>query len=298
MKKALVTGYAGFVGRHMTKHLENDGWQVWGVDPASGQPYDRVETFVFGESVTSSSQKFDLVIHAAAREPHRTAIDRRPMNFPHNVSLDALMFDWAVRTEQPRFVYLSSSAVYPAVRQTGNTHQRLHESFTNYNDGEPADSYGWTKLVGERMAFAARESGLDVTVVRPFSGYGEDQSNDFPFGKFVERAKAWQDPFAVWGSAMQVRDFIHIDDVCAGIMALVESDVTVANVCTGHGTALGDLALLVADAAGYHPALHIIKDAPLGVAYRVGDPTLFNTVYVPKISIEEGVARAFRGWKR
>jgi len=291
VKTALVTGSAGFVGRHMVAELERRGWQVSGVDIADG--VDALEVFQGDTSV------FDLVVHAAARAPHRAAIDGRPATMAYNLMLDAAMFDWAVRTGQRRVLYPSSSAAYPVDLQNDYATARpLHEDDIRggaHNIGRPDAGYGWTKLTGEQMAAAAAAAGLAVHVVRPFSGYGEDQGADWPFGAFVGRARRREDPFRVWGSGEQVRDWIHISDVAAGALAVVDADERrPVNLCTGVGTSMRDLVALICQAAGYRPDFATVPDAPAGVAYRVGDPARMLQHYQPRVSLAEGVARAMR----
>jgi nucleoside-diphosphate-sugar epimerase len=174
--KALVTGAAGFVGHHVSEELKRRGYIVDRRDIINGSDAH----IVFASKLAS---RYDLVVHAAASAPHRAAIDGQGEHFARNVHLDSAMFDWAVRTGQGRVLYLSSSAAYPISLQSGQglpTH--LHEDDIALDDAqEPDANYGWTKLTGERLAAAARAKGLPVTVVRPFSGYGTDQTDNFPF---------------------------------------------------------------------------------------------------------------------
>ena len=288
MKQALVLGSAGFVGRHMCDTLQ-DEYALTEIDCENGD--DALDFFYdFPDGLT-----YDLVVHAAARGPNRKAIDTDHGAFPYNVQLDAAMFEWAIRTQQPHVVYLSSSAVYPPTDRHGYPWPGHPYREIDVEPVNPHDVYGWTKLTGERMTWEARKAGVRITVVRPFSGYGEDQSEDFPFGAFVARAKRQENPFVIWGNAEQVRDFIHIDDVCAAIMALTHvNSAEPTNICTGVGTTMLQLAKLVCREAGYVPAFQVDADAPLGVHYRVGDPSRLRQIYTPKITIEEGVKRAFQ----
>jgi nucleoside-diphosphate-sugar epimerase len=293
VKSALITGSAGFVGRHMVAELRARGWDVGMCDVAHSDAPGDDALFVFREHHV---RQYDLVVHAAATAPHRAAIDGQPMNLARDLMLDAAMFEWAVRTHQRRVLYLSSSAVYPVQFQDGAEDWRLHETNTVSPLGiMPDAAYGWTKLTGERMAAAANASGVAVHVVRPFSGYGEDQADRWPFGAFLSRAKRREDPFRIWGSGQQVRDWIHIDDVVAGALAIVEADVREpVNLCTGVGTSMVDLAMMVCAEAGYEPRFSTDQGAPAGVAYRVGDPGRLHDIYRPRIGLDEGVARAFQ----
>lgn len=298
--RALVSGAAGFVGRHMTGELIRRGYVVTRCDISLG--WDALDLF------REHDRRYDLVVHAAAAEPHRAAIDGRPMNLATNLMLDAAMFDWAVRTEQARVLYLSSSAAYPVAAQqgqcqfTGDTcdgwqcRGGLHEDLIRHDLetlGQPDAAYGWTKLTGERLAAAASDAGLPVHVVRPFSGYGEDQGEDWPFGAFAARARRREDPFVIWGDGTQVRDWIHVSDVIDGALAVVEADERrPVNLCTGIGTSMAELVGLFCKAAGYSPEIELRTDRPAGVAYRVGDPARMNEHYAAKVSIQEGVERA------
>jgi len=287
MKTALITGSEGFVGRHMVAELDRRGYSLECLDIEAGT--DAHDWFRDEEWI------YDLVVHAAAVSPHREAIDRRPEIFPANVSLDADMFEWAIRTQQRRVLYFSSSAAYPiGLQSTCSVACRLHEDLIGeFRVPEPDSSYGWTKFIGERMAQAARQANVPVTVVRPFSGYGEDQSQDFPFAALVERARRLEDPYTIWGSGNQVRDWIHIDDIVAGALTLVDEGVGgPVNLCTGRGVSMYTLAMMACTEMDYLPSFEFKYDKPSGVEYRVGDPTILHQYYTPQITLEDGVKRA------
>ncbi len=292
---AVVTGSAGFLGRHFVRALEacGDYKYVMAIDlPGSPDERDALEFF------RADAHRWDLLIHCAAVAPHRSAIDGRALDVgAGGLELDAAMFQWAARTKPGRVVYLSSSAAYPIDLQHNRGHPyRLREDDVQFDPkciGTPDAIYGWVKLTGERLAEAYRQTGGAVTVVRPFSGYGEDQSSDFPFGAFRDRARRREDPFVVWGDGTQVRDWVHVDDVVGAVLAAVEREIDgPVNICTGVGTSMEELALGFAEEAGYSPRFAFMADKPAGVQYRVGDPSALNEFYVPKVTIQEGVRRA------
>lgn len=297
MKTALITGSQGFVGRYMTKELESRGWMVYGLDVVGWYPADAINYF----RSKNSFMNFDLVVHAAAVAPHRIGIDTDHIAFAENLALDAEMFKWAVRTKQRAVLYLSSSAAYPAYLQRQDYWEPLREDDINLDDTEsPFDNYGWTKLTGEKVAKAASAEGLRVYVIRPFSGYAEDQSLYFPFPAIIKRAS--EGDLSVWGPPGQTRDWIHIDDVVKGALAVVEDDDRrPVNLCTGRGVEMGELAWMVysqAKQAGICESMssqvEYLPDKPTGVFYRVGYPTRMNEHYTAKITLEEGIQRALR----
>jgi nucleoside-diphosphate-sugar epimerase len=284
----LLTGDAGFVGRHFLERLKADGWDIEGCDIRRGMTEDCRRVF-------EGSTHYDLVVHCAAIVGGRAKIEGAPMAVADNLSIDAGLWQWALRTRPGRVVYFSSSAAYPVVLQTGSTPWTLAEEDMHIADGirQPDQTYGLAKLVGEIQASLVREEGVPVTVIRPFSGYGTDQPTDYPFPAFIDRALAKTDPFTVWGDGQQVRDWVHIDDIVELTMACVEAGVDgPVNACTGRPTSFDELATIVCREAGYMPDLHHVLDAPSGVQYRVGSPAVMNTIHTPAVSLEEGVRRA------
>lgn len=294
--RAFVSGDCGFVGSHVSAELRARGHEVYGMDVKRGRHED-----VLGYFSTTADDDIDLIVHCAATAPHRAAIDGQPMNLATDLELDAAMFRWAVRTGT-RVLYLSSSAAYPVVYQSrewveSHGPMRLAERLVDLDEPlipQPDAAYGWTKLTGEKMARAVAEH-VPVHVVRPFSGYGEAQGENWPFGAFVARAKRREDPFVIWGDGTQTRDWVHVSDLVAGMLAVVDNDVREpVNICTGVGMSMLDLVRMVTAAAGYEPEIELRIDKPTGVAWRVGDPSTMERWYTPKISLAEGVERAMR----
>ncbi|ANZ35219.1 hypothetical protein BBK82_03175 [Lentzea guizhouensis] len=313
--RVLITGHKGFVGRHFWRVLAEQGHDLTGIDIAvpwsQGPVWNALE---FRADVRDffrrNEDHFDLVIHLAAVVGGRATIEGAPLKVAVDLAIDAELFQWALRTRPGRIVYYSSSAAYPVGLQektklvsTETSGGRLVELENTYRlreddlafdwIGSPDLTYGWAKLTGEMLAQHAESEGLRVHVFRPFSGYGEDQDLSYPFPAFIQRAVQRDDPFEVWGSGLQVRDWIHIDDVVAATLAAVEQDVPgPTNLCTGRPTSFLDLARLVMHGAGYSAAVQVLPDAPTGVHYRVGDPTKLHSFYRPRIELEEGIRRA------
>jgi len=285
MTKILITGHRGFVGRHFVRALE--GHNLTLIDIVEGR--DARDFFRHNDS------HFDLVVHLAAVVGGRVLIEGNPLALAVDLSIDAEMASWALRTKPSQMIYFSSSAAYPVELQDGKQKRWLSESDIDLQKIESPDlSYGWAKLTGEMLCDYLRQQDLTVLVVRPFSGYAADQSLDYPFPSLIQRAHQWQDPFVVWGSIHTVRDWVHIDDIVEASLLFARHRLSVTvNLCTGVATSFGNLAQMMANQAGYSPVISALQDAPKGVAYRVGNPTLMHNLgYIPKISIEEGVSRA------
>lgn len=290
--RVLVTGSAGFIGRHMIAALKEHDPDVevaeidpksWGTDMRQGIAADWIT--------------YDLVIHAAAMVDGREVIEHKAALLgAYNLQLDGALFEWALSAKPGRIVYFSSSAAYPVTLQNGPyAGYRLAERDYSH-PGTPDASYGSVKAIGEYLSAEVRKAGVPVTVVRPFSGYGDDQDDCYPFPAMVARAKRADDPFEVWGNGNQVRDFIHVDDICAAVLALVDAEVDgPVNLGTGIGTSVDQLAELCMAEAGYSAPIRHLGTKPVGVQYRVCDPTLMHRYYEPQVTIQEGVRRALVG---
>jgi len=292
MRTALVSGHRGFVGSHLTRALVADGWEVTGCDN-DGAPADLLcdcREF-FAETTT----RFDLVVHCAAVVGGRMTISGDPMAVAVDLELDAAMFRWAVRTRQPRVVYFSSCAAYPTALQVEPNVCREEDLTLTPTIGTPDLTYGWAKITGEMLAGYAQAEGVRVHIFRPFSGYGDDQDPCYPFPAFVNRAAHRQNPFTVWGDGTAVRDFVHIDDIVATVLTVIEGeDVGPLNIGTGRATSFNELQRLVCAAAGYDPAVQHALDRPVGPSWRQADVTLLNRIRPAEVTLEEGIRRALR----
>lgn len=283
--RILITGHRGFVGRHFVRALQSHDLTL--IDIQEGK--DARDFFRYNDT------RYELVVHLAAVVGGRAMIEGQPLALAVDLSIDAEMASWALRTKPAQIIYFSSSAAYPTRLQKSGSNHRLSESDLNLRSIEQPDlTYGWAKLTGEMLCNYLRQSGLNVLVVRPFSGYAADQSLDYPFPSLIKRAHEHEDPFMVWGSTHTVRDWIHIDDVVEASLLFARHRLSVTvNLCTGIATSFQNLAEMMTFQAGYSPVIKAMVDAPAGVAYRVGDPTLMHSLgYVPRISLEEGVSRA------
>ncbi len=290
--QAMISGHEGFIGRHFAKYLRDQGYQIWGADIKSG--LDCRDVF------KQDTQHYDFIVHCAAIVGGREKIEGDPLSVATDLSIDAEFFNWIIRTDQTcPIIYFSSSAAYRVDYQTRMAaHVPLKETDIDFEAlGKPDMTYGWSKITGEYLAqIANKQYGRQVYVFRPFSGYGTDQDDTYPFPSFIKRALNREDPFIIWGTGEQSRDFIHVDDVIGGVMAAVDHKLLVPiNLCSGQGVSFKTLAMLVTSQVGYAPKYVCDIQKPEGVFYRVGDPTLFHSIYTPTVSLVDGVIRALEG---
>jgi len=242
---------------------------------------------------------FGDVYHYAAIVGGRAKIDGDPMMVALDLSIDAEFFYYITRHKPERVLYPSSSAAYPVNLQTESGAIALTESDIDFNNmGQPDMTYGWSKLTGEYLAkIAAQFYGVNITCIRPFSGYGEDQDLTYPIPSLAKRAALKENPFEVWGTGHQGRDFVHIDDVIDCIQLAMNHihDGTAINIGMGKLTSFMDIIKVMTSFAGYDPEIRQLLDKPVGVHSRYCDMTFVeNTLgWKAKISVEEGMKRVY-----
>jgi len=246
-------------------------------------------------------EKFSDVFHFAAIVGGRLKIEGDPMMVALDLSIDAEFFYWITQHKPERVLYPSSSAAYPVSLQTTKAAIALSEGDIDFNKnlGTPDMTYGWSKLTGEFLAqIAARHYGVKVVCIRPFSGYGEDQDLSYPVPAIAARAAKRENPFEVWGSGKQGRDFVHIDDIIDFIFILLDNvnDGSAYNIGSGQLTSFLELIDLFADIAGYNPTIKPLLDKPVGVHSRYSNMDFVHEKFgwKPKISLREGMERVYK----
>lgn len=310
MKKALITGGCGFLGRHFAKYLHKKGWDIvivdnlsTGLHPKKWPEHLKVPfTFIkadMGKYLEGNKKKYDLAIHLAAVVGGRAVIEGKPALGARSLELDASFFRWASKQKPAKIIYMSSSAVYPVNFQNEKTKTALKESMVNFASAVPSFGmpdlvYGWSKLTGEFLASNfSKHYGLNVFCPRPFSGYGEDQDLSYPVPAICQRAAKHENPLVIWGSGKQARDFIYVDDLIEGIMLYLPKlkGYKAMNFGSGLANTFETVAKTAALHAGYAPKIKNLADKPEGVKTRYADISIMRKHFRLKIGLKQGLKK-------
>lgn len=235
VKKALLTGGAGFIGAHLTRRLLDEGWSVDLVDNLSRG----VKDDVFAELVARSGftlHEADLrdpdaladlgddythVLHFAALLGVQNVIDRPYDTLRDNVRLLEELIDFGRRQSGlERFVFPSTSEVYVGTQQQFELPIPSPETTPLAVSplDRPRTSYMLSKIYGEALC---HHSGLPFTIVRPHNFYGPRMGLAHVVPQLLQRIhdSTDGDELIVY-SVDHMRTFCYIDDAVAYLMAL------------------------------------------------------------------------------
>src|SRR3954454_6524097 len=220
--RILVTGGAGFIGSHCAKRLAAAGEEVVvldkltysgnranlegaGVEFAEGDITDR-------DAVAAAGQGCDAILNFAAE----THVDRSIFGAAEFIETDVLgtyvLLDYA-REHGTRFVQVSTDEVY------GDVPEGVSSKESDLL--RPSSPYAASKAGGDLQVLAAvRTFGVNGSITRGSNTYGPNQYPEKIIPLFVTNALDGL-PLPVYGDGRQTRDWLHVEDHCAGIQAVL-----------------------------------------------------------------------------
>jgi UDP-glucose 4-epimerase len=251
--KVLVTGGAGFIGRHTVRRLLDDGAQVLVLDDFSSSAADALDEFAGRDGFESMAADIcdkpqvqgvfahwrpEATVHLAGLVSVARSIAQPEESHRLNVEGTRAVAEAAQAADCRRFVFASSAAVYADAERLP-----LHEDDVL----RPALSpYGAHKAETERLLRQLDGAPMAIVILRYFNVYGAGQPTDSPYSgvitRFLDRLARGL-PLQVNGDGEQSRDFIHVADVArvnaAAAAGRLGSDTY--NVCTGVPATVNDL---------------------------------------------------------
>jgi len=310
-KRVLIAGGASFIGSHLAEELLRQGASVRIVDNLSSGSaanlstvLDRLE-FIEGD-LLDPNQAFramsdvDFVFHLAASHGGRGYIDTHPADCSMNMVLDGIVFNAARRADVDGVCYASSACVYPTTLQNSDSDTLLREDMANLSVPGSAfadQQYGWAKLMGEMSLKAFHEQyGLKGSVCRLFTVYGERENETHAIPALIAKAFVNMDPYEVWGSGNQDRNFTYVSDVARGMVLAAERvrDTSPVNIGSSEHVRVRDVAQLIFEFTGFRPRdIHYDLSKPVGVKSRAADLSLARDLlgWEPEVSFRDGLRR-------
>jgi dTDP-L-rhamnose 4-epimerase len=274
--KVLLTGGAGFIGRHVHSQLVADGHDVTVFDSLRADVHDRppvIENLIVAdvrdaEAVAAALEGVDVVIHLAAKVGLGVDLDDIDDYVSSNSLGTAVLLREMGRARIDRLVYASSMVVYgegryecdqhgvvaPGPRRIADLEAAKFEPPCPYcgeflrpglvdEDArlDPRNAYAASKLTGEHLAAAwARETGGRVAALRFHNVYGPGMPRDTPYAGVAALFRSSLErgePPQVFEDGRQRRDFVHVGDVASAVtLAAVADHPQFAAYNVGSGT--------------------------------------------------------------
>ncbi|MFX1487222.1 MAG: NAD-dependent epimerase/dehydratase family protein [Promethearchaeota archaeon] len=320
-KKVLVTGGASFIGSHLVDSLLKKGAIIEVVDDFSSGKLQNLEYgrgLKKGESnhwtaenlsiwkedlkkkssVKSIMEDTEIVFHLAALHGGRGYISSHPADCCTNMILDQLVFEEARKADVERVCFASSACVYPRYlqEQEGSTYLLKEEDCNPFvRDKAFADlEYGWAKLMGE-MALRAyhKQYGMKTSSVRIFTAYGPRENETHAIIALIAKAFIRTDPYIIWGTGGQDRNFTYVQDIVDAMMLAAEKieDGTPVNAGRQDRITIKQAAELVFDIIGWQPkTIEYDLSKPQGPVSRAANLRRATEIlgWAPKVSYREG----------
>ena len=247
--KVLVTGGAGFIGKHLVKSLLEKRYQVTIFDNFSNSTKNSLSFLAdMGASViegditrpleiSNAAKDQDVVIHLAAKISVSESIRNPSETFRVNVDGTRNVLAACEKNNVKKLIAASSAAVYgegvPDVKLT-------EESETN-----PISPYGESKVrMEQEIREFASEYDINCVILRFFNIYGVGQTSEYAgvITKFIERI-VQDKPLEIFGDGLQTRDFVAIDDVISSMNNAMAYDKSgTFNIASGKAITIKELA--------------------------------------------------------
>jgi nucleoside-diphosphate-sugar epimerase len=220
-----------------------------------------------------------------------------------SVLINTHMLQAALKHGVERYFYSSSACVYNADKQRTFEAPSLKEE-----DAYPAmaeDGYGWEKLFSERMSRHFREDyGLRTRVARFHNVYGpwgtwyggREKAPAAICRKVIEAKVKGKREIEIWGSGVQTRSFMYIDDCIKGIDLIMNSEILEPiNLGSSEAVTVNQLVDIVEELAGIKLKRNYDLSAPKGVNGRNSDNTRIQQLlhWEPGTSLRAGLEKTY-----
>ncbi len=298
----LITGGAGFIGANLSRAIpKKHRVKVYdNLSRGNRQYLPSHAELIIGdildtETLKSAMDDSDIIVHLAAFGSVVESIEEPKENFKMNVEGTVSVLEAARASSVKKLIFASTGGAI-----MGNTPPPVNE----LSLPKPISPYGAGKLCGEAYCQAyAAAYGLSTTCLRfanvygPYSGHKKGVITNFI--KCIFRSE----PFTIFGDGQSSRDYIHVDDLCAGILLAIEDSTEgnqIFHIASGRETKVSELAEIIKTIAG--DPMHTINMEPARageVERNFADYSQANQSlgFQPKVALETGLKDTFKWYQ-
>ncbi|MFE8978357.1 GDP-L-fucose synthase family protein [Streptomyces cyaneofuscatus] len=298
--RIFVAGHRGLVGSAVARRLADDGHEVLtrGRDLLDLRDAARTETYL-------RDIRPDAVVLAAAKVGGIMANSTYPVQFLEDnlrIQLSVIAGAHAAGTE--RLLFLGSSCIYPRLAP-----QPIREESLLTGELEPTnEAYALAKIAGivqtqsyRRQYGASYISAMPTNLYGPGDNFDLETSHVLPalIRRFHEAQRDGAPEVTLWGTGSPRREFLHVDDLAAACVRLLEAydgDAPV-NIGCGEDLTIRELAETIAEVTGYQGRIGWDTSKPDGTPRKLLDVSRLTSLgFKPQIPLRDGIARTYAWW--
>ncbi len=291
MKRVLITGVAGFIGRQLARSYIREGWLVDGVGTRAPENAPSLDRYLQAYLPDSRLEDFvrqrppDVCIHCSGRASIGLSMQNPREDFQASLAVTFELCETLRRyAPDARLIFLSSAAIY------GNPKQLPVDET---QQPAPVSAYGYHKLLCEILLEEyARLYGLSSTSVRIFSAYGPGLRRQVIWDMCQKAMN--NEVLSVCGTGAESRDFVHVHDIVAAIRILErcgDGNGNIYNLGSGAETRIDDLVRMLLGYLGRPIRVEYDGNVPKGspLNWRADIQKIAALGYVPSVSLENGL---------
>jgi GDP-L-fucose synthase len=297
-----VAGHRGLVGSAIMRKLKAEGFQRLINRTRSELDLtnrDAVDKFF-------AAEKPAIVVLTAARVGGIKANSDEPVEFLiQNLEIQNYVIRAAFENKVRKLLFLGSACIYPK-----HAPQPIPENALLGGALEPTNEpYAVAKIAGIKLCQAyAREYGTNFICAMPTNLYGPNDNFDLErshvlaalMRKAHEAKQTGASEIVVWGSGEPRREFLHVDDLAAACLFLLQhyDQPEIINVGTGKDLTVRELAELICEIIGFKGGLSWDRTKPDGTPRKVLDISKIESLgWKPAIRLREGIAQTYEWFK-
>jgi len=310
MKKIFVAGHNGMVGSAICRQLENTNSKVITASRDDLNLLDQNKVISF-----LSKHCFDEIYLAAAKVGGINANNKYPAEFIfENITIQNNIIHSAHITDVKKLLFLGSSCIYPKLSD-----QPIKEGYLLGGNLEHTNEpYAIAKIAGIKMCESYnRQYNRDYRSIMPTNLYGPNDNfhpeNSHVIPGLITRihnAKLQKDPsVVVWGSGKPMREFLHVDDMAAASIHVMDLDKDILdnhinpmlshiNIGSGEEYSINSVVTKIAEIIGYQGKIIWDRSKPDGTPRKLLDTSLINDLgWKPRLSFDEGIKLTYEWFK-
>ena len=297
--KIFIAGHRGLVGSALGRRLEQDGF-------VNLVTRDRAQLDLTNAGAVDeffAQEKPAIVIFAAAKVGGIKANNDQPVEFLlDNMQIQNNVIRAAHEAGVRKLLFLGSSCIYPK-----HAPQPIPESALLTGPLEPTnEAYAIAKIAGIKLCQAyAREYGANFISAMPTNLYGPNDNFDLVSShvlpallrKAHEAKKKGDRELVVWGSGQPRREFLHVDDLAAACVFLLEKydSPEIINVGCGEDISIRELAELICEVVGFEGELAWDTTKPDGTPRKLLDVSKIHELgWRHTIGLRDGIEKTYK----